>query len=539
MILSILLVDDESLARSHIREHFPWRQWGYDIVGEAANGVEALSFCETAAPDIALIDITMPVMDGLTLLEKLKATHPDLRVVIMTAHRDFRFAQRALQKGAAGYILKSSFNMEETKEAMDRVRDEIVKQRTIGENLKSQQQVIQNYRYPIRRQFFEDMLTGLLSGQTEILQKALSIGIAIKADSYIMLVCTVDKLASFLARYREEDHSLIQFSFLEIIREVLLAYFDDGYDIFPASFGRCVILLKRQSTDPDWTAMEASKLIDELNDTLGELMHIAVSVAVSEPFPAIRQVKDKYKALIRYNEHRYYKKKPMAIIEGHLVPFYKSFPAEYGSLFDKFGAAVQSEDRERFDRWLAQASHTSLHFKPEPDLVRQWLASLRQEAERHSDGDLIPDWPPFRHSVSIYESLEQLRDWVTGWWDMRAKLVRTRPEIAKAIQYIKQHMETDFSLEQVAEVVELTPAYLGRIFKRDMGVSMIDYIMEQRIQLAKKHLADGTYRNYELAEKVGFKSYSYFCTIFKKVTGLTPNEYKNNNVPIHSDKKPL
>ena len=60
-----------------------------------------------------------------------------------------------------------------------------------------------------------------------------------------------------------------------------------------------------------------------------------------------------------------------------------------------------------------------------------------------------------------------------------------------------------------------------------MGISIIDCIMEQRIHLVKKHFVAGTYRNYELAEKAGFKSYSNFCTIFKKITGKTPNEYKN------------
>jgi two-component system response regulator YesN len=120
---------------------------------------------------------------------------------------------------------------------------------------------------------------------------------------------------------------------------------------------------------------------------------------------------------------------------------------------------------------------------------------------------------------------------------MLARVVKTRPEIALAIQYIKKHLDTDLSQETVATMVELSPAYLGRIFKRDMGISMTDYITEQRIQLAKKHLVDGTYRNYELAEKIGFTSYSYFCTIFKKVTGQTPNEYKNSQFPVQTNNK--
>jgi two-component system response regulator YesN len=535
-LLTILLVDDEPLARSDIRSHFPWQQWGCEIIGETASGVEALAFCETAIPDIALVDITMPVMDGLTLLELLKQKYPNLQVIILTAHRDFSFAQKAIQKGAAGYILKSSFNMDETKEALERARQEIAKQHAIGENLLFQQQVIQNYRYPIRKQFFEDILTGLITDQGDILRKASSIGIDIQADSYVMLVCTVDELASFMARYREEDYSLVQFSLLEIIRELLFNQYGNQYDMFPTTFGRCAILLK--SNNPDhtgWPSTHLAVLIDELNGTLLKLMKITVSLVASEPFSMIRQLKDKYKTMLRFTEHRYYQKKPLPIIMGHSVAFRQTLPADFEGLYVKFQEIIQSQDERQLVKWLAQVLHSSLDFKPEPALVRQWLTLLLQVVESQATDELATDWPAFHQISNLHESLEQLRLWLIAWWDMLAKVVRTRPEIALAIQYIKKHLDTDLSQETVANKVELSPAYLGRIFKRDMGISMTDYITEQRIQLAKKHLVDGTYRNYELAEKIGFTSYSYFCTIFKKVTGQTPNEYKNSQFPVQTN----
>jgi two-component system response regulator YesN len=535
MILTVLLVDDEPLTRSHIRSQYPWRNWGYEITGEAASGAEALALCEQAVPDIALLDITMPVMDGLTLLEQLKLRFPGIQVIILTAHRDFRFAQKALQKGAIGYILKSTFNAEETKEALDRARDEIVKQRTIGENLKLQQQVIQNYRYPIRKQFLEDILTGHLAGEEEIIRKALSVGIDMKADHYIALICTVDKLHGFASRYKEEDHSLVQFSFLEIVRELLSTEFADGYEMFPASFGRCVIALKLRRSGDEWTSPDAFMLMERLNRPLEKLMQIEVSLVVSEPFPHIRQLKEQIKRLLRLHEHRYYLRKPQPIVSGQLVPFNDKLPSEYEELYESFGAAIQGEDPVQLDKWLSQLQHASLRYKPKPESVKEWFSSLIKRAEGGAEDNLTADYPVFGHSADLFESIQQLRQWVTSVWEIKAKLVRTRPEIAKAVHYIKHNLEADLSLELVAEMVELSAAYLGRIFKKDMGVSMTDYIMEQRIHLAKKHLVNGTYRNYELAEKAGFKSYSYFCTIFKKMTGLTPNEYKNSRIPVQSD----
>lgn len=66
----ILLVDDEPLALKHIRHTYPWKEWGYEIVGEAGNGEEALGMIAEPQPHIALVDITMPVMDGRVCLRK-------------------------------------------------------------------------------------------------------------------------------------------------------------------------------------------------------------------------------------------------------------------------------------------------------------------------------------------------------------------------------------------------------------------------------------------------------------------------------------
>ncbi|TBL71105.1 response regulator transcription factor [Paenibacillus thalictri] len=551
-MLTLLLVDDEPMARSHIRSIYPWREWGFDIIGEAANGSEALAFCSELVPDIALVDITMPLMDGLTLLEQLKLRYPDMQVIILTAHRDFGYAQKAIQKGASGYILKSSGNTDETKEALDRARHEINKQRATGENLKFRQQVMQNYEYPIRKQFFADIVSGLVSEQDEIIRKASSIGLHIHAERYILLVCIADKPGSVSARYSENNYNPAGLGLLDIVRDLLNQSCPVKYEIFPTEAGHCAILLLASGSAAlaEWQEEHAFPMLNAINDaviskksaavsledtTVSSEEQPMVSMVVSEPFTLIRQLKDKYHALLSYTGHRYYQKKPQPIILSQAAAFHRQLTSDYETLYESFQTVIQDQDRVRLDKWLAQAELVSLHYKPHPEQLRQWLHTLAQAVELHSGDEPVTDWPVFKQSASLFESTEQLRKWLIAWWDKQNKMVKTRPEIARSIQYIKKHLDADLSLELVAEKVELSSAYLSRIFKKDMGISMTDYITEQRIQLAKKYLTDGTYRNFELAEKIGFKSYSYFCTIFKKVTGQTPNEYKNSRVSIHSE----
>ncbi|MDO4333233.1 MAG: helix-turn-helix domain-containing protein [Eubacteriales bacterium] len=97
--------------------------------------------------------------------------------------------------------------------------------------------------------------------------------------------------------------------------------------------------------------------------------------------------------------------------------------------------------------------------------------------------------------------------------------------IRKIKNYVREHYREDIGRNEVAAVVYLTPEYMAKLFKRDTGLNLKDYIHQVRIQEAKRLLAGGT-RVSEVAQKVGFDNFSYFSTVFKRVTGLSPNEYK-------------
>lgn len=107
MKIKVLITDDEKLERVLIRKGYNWEENGFEIIGEASNGREALEFFDREPkPDIVLTDINMPVMDGLTLAEKILEGKSGCRVVIITGYREFDFAQRAVRLGVTDYLLK-------------------------------------------------------------------------------------------------------------------------------------------------------------------------------------------------------------------------------------------------------------------------------------------------------------------------------------------------------------------------------------------------------------------------------------------------
>ncbi|AIQ11794.1 response regulator [Paenibacillus durus] len=117
----VMIADDEPLFRYYMRSKLDWSGQGFTICCEAANGREALEEAKRYVPDLALIDISMPYMNGLELAEKLKVNVPGLLIVFVTGHNEFEYAQKALRLGVHDYLLKP-FDQREFVSMMEKVR---------------------------------------------------------------------------------------------------------------------------------------------------------------------------------------------------------------------------------------------------------------------------------------------------------------------------------------------------------------------------------------------------------------------------------
>ncbi|MCG8501186.1 MAG: AraC family transcriptional regulator, partial [Firmicutes bacterium] len=100
--------------------------------------------------------------------------------------------------------------------------------------------------------------------------------------------------------------------------------------------------------------------------------------------------------------------------------------------------------------------------------------------------------------------------------------------IIKIKKYILENFNKDISLQDAANYVNLSPGYFSRFFSGEMGETFTDYIIKLRIEHAKELIKASNFKIYEIAEMVGYENQHYFSRIFKKVTGLTPQQYKSN-----------
>ena len=99
-----------------------------------------------------------------------------------------------------------------------------------------------------------------------------------------------------------------------------------------------------------------------------------------------------------------------------------------------------------------------------------------------------------------------------------------------AIEYMERNYQKDLSLEDVARFIQISPFYLSKIFKKEIGENFIDYLTGIRIQKAKEFLANPLLTIKDICYQVGYKDPNYFARVFKKTCGITPTEYQAKNL---------
>lgn len=113
----VVIIDDEPIIVEGISKVVPWERYGCQIVGTAENGIEGLEVIRRERPDILFSDISMPGLDGLSMIAAFRVEFPDMMISILTGFRDFDYAQTAIRLGVIRFLLKPS-NMKEIEEAV-------------------------------------------------------------------------------------------------------------------------------------------------------------------------------------------------------------------------------------------------------------------------------------------------------------------------------------------------------------------------------------------------------------------------------------
>mgnify|MGYP000877080667 FL=1 len=505
--MKILIVEDEYNAREGLADLITKTSPEHAICGKAANGQEGYEMTVKYRPDLAFVDIELPKMSGLEMIEKLRRT-PEMNsgmpaFVILSGYAEFRYAQQAIQYGVQDYLLKP-ISYEELKDVirnlvkLNELKDAHRADTTIKRDM-ILSSILQNDAV-FSREALRNLNATLLTGNRYLLTLYYGKNDNIEALTKVVVqFCQYYDFHDYYISIMEGDRFLPLFittdkPFAEI--EKILNY-NLIYSVFKSGFHDCTVTLIQ---------------IENINELSG--------------------MKDRIKTLNSWALSIGNEKVITPGLVESIHPDNSALPRQFDieALYAiKNNAAVELKKINRqFVDFLKTRRYTP------PRIIRACTGyafsilvcyqELNVNAyERIQDFRVFDALKNCCTAGEMVDCLDCLADMYAVCENENCREYSLT--VRKIINYIAASYSSDISLEQIAERTGITPDYLSHLFTKEVGISFSTYIKEYRIGIAKKMMLDSNCKICEIGKKTGYGDPKYFSKVFREVTGLSPREY--------------
>ena len=509
----VLLVDDEPSIREGLRTLIEWEEYGYQVVDTALNGKDALEKCGKHHPDLLIIDIRMPGMTGLEVIEKLRASNFSMHVLILSGYADFDYAKKAIAYNADGYLLKP-VDEDELTEYLTRIR-------RVLDTRKNEQ-----LEMSIGEWTRERVILSLLSGGIQYVPIEALKRVELEWRSYEIV------LLKLLSR------SDIDPAIIASIKEQLTSSFDFKNRGAVFTIDSYLGIAVKNGIGSE---LNSHSLHKELSSIIHEEGYDFAAVTGGE-VDSLGDVGQSYMKALKIMKKRFF------LDADHIHDEKSMDMPEFGDTDPRVSKASEASDDELNRLYMAVdiANAEAIAM-----LIRQSGASMQakglsEEEVKARFSQLISELlskfashhPDMHHGVRElssglmeiqmevrYESLLRriinLLQTLAGQFEVSGE----EKQVKKMINYIQRNYQENLKLETLAEMLNYNSAYLGKLFKNATGEYFNTYLDKVRIEQAKLLLDQGK-KVYQVAELVGYTNVDYFHSKFRKYVGMAPTAYK-------------
>ncbi|MGE4454410.1 MAG: response regulator [Sphaerochaeta sp.] len=534
MPYSIVLVDDESAVREGIRSRTPWERYNFTVVGEAGNGIEALELVEELHPDVVITDIRMPYLDGMELIKKIRQAHPATTMVILSGYDEFTYAQQAMHYDVSEYVLKP-VSVDDLCRLLERLGSRLDEEIKRTQDRKRLMEVYTQALPLIREKFLLSLLTTTqATSDATLVAKAHEYGLDLDKDEFMVALIESDHI---------QNTSLQTLAMFEVVNEVCMK--EEGSLAFQFENQIAIIFHARSHGQPHYDSVfkkQTYRKAEQIQAYL-EKYNFHVVLGIGNQVHAPSAISQSYhQALRALNYSSCYPEQTLLFISDlesemseEQVNVHQELQANI-LLSVKMGSEQQVNDAvsQMFGEALASVSLIQLQ-----ELVLSLSLSLQELA--HSYGHTIfalreEEGRNLFSELATITTLGKARRWFTHiCLEIREKIAGQRENshiqfIGKAKNLITKHFsEAGFGLEEICEMIGVSPSYFSSTFKKEVGLSFVQYLTAMRMDRAKELLIKTEGKTYEIAQAVGYTEPNYFSFSFKRHVGISPSQYRQAN----------
>lgn len=503
--MQILIADDDALIRKWLAmllQQIPGREISVDV---AENGIQALqSIQNCGVPDLLITDIKMPQMDGLTLCQQLKQRFPQIPVVILSSYEEFSFVKKAMQLGAIDYILKADMCLEDISNVIDKVEND--RQRKSGQcagNL--------DYAEEKRRLLSAYLRDSRKDDNTFLLR----LDPRFKLETLTLMMLRLDRNIDARLEAVACRNCPVSTVLVPCGDTVYIAFMHNDLSVMTSGQKRAAV-----NSFLEYLRKQDSFSVEVWSTTLN-----CAELGVYASIQTCQSVLDfkLYYSLENFDQVGY--RESGEDLHVSRIPFYKSF--------FEVASRYQIEEAAELLRNCLDTLH-DMYCHPS-DIERYISVMCHKLLSDMSMLEIGGDW--FNQTIQRLHEVEsaatqQLRKealerFLAQYGDILSSASPKRSTaVLQAVAYIDDHYAEKVTLEQIAAQSHMNSTYMSELFKKEMGVTLNDYINNLRIIHACEYLRFSNYSMGQIAERCGFNDQNYFTKVFKKFLNTTPSQYR-------------
>ncbi|MDG4657321.1 response regulator [Ectobacillus antri] len=512
--MKAIIIDDELHVRQGIRLLGEWARFNITDIYEAENGEQAKALLLTHRPQLVFTDMKMPKMDGTALLQWIKENGLNCKTIVVTGYNDYNYMRNAIQFGSFDYILKP-IDPDVLNQTIERA---IVEWQEAEKQRKLQMQET-SFMNQIKPMYRDQKLKTLLKNPA-LYNPEYETELGIPENAVFSFVRIGVSQAAIDAVFAGEQE-LCLFSLANVVNE------------FCRSKGHAFQYYEENEIALLYWGEDIEHKMRRLLGWIQQYLEIKPWICIG------RRVEGVISLLQTVESAEQVRQNMNVLRKNQGVYLEESSPIERVSLLD-FTAEVEelvnTGSLEVYDNLVEnvlQPFRTTgilpleqiQQWEREYLVIRdRWLNRYGYEIREESVWESYWD---VQSNFSLAAFLERKQSNVqTFLQEIKQRKGKQQNTMVEIEQYIKQNYQKELRLQEIAEMFYLSKEHISRRFKQEYGETLSDYVTNIRMEKAKLLLQNESFKIYEVAAMVGYQDDKYFRKVFKKATGITPNEYR-------------
>lgn len=503
----VMIVDDEAILRTGIMHLCKWSDYGIEIVAQVANGQEALDHIDIVRPHVVITDIVMPVMDGIEFSKLMKMRYPEIKIIVLSSYSEYDYVREVFKYGVTDYLLKPKVSATELIALIQSLCGSV--------DIDTSNHTRPNMDVSLILSQWLDHDSAPTLESREILSKYFNKNsyTLIKASTSVLLSRThwnQNQMEQALLELAEQHLSGLTYTLLFLKTEFLVLINDDEPDI--------------QSVNS-----QLMPFADAVKEKLEYLSFVS-----SEAFGSLDQIMDVHVRLTTFVGKLIYFPEHHLVSEREMIHHNERLAFDLNQFTSCLRILAIDEAREHLKAFFQKDSSTHTYDEYSLKRLCQNLIYTAMSTLEHMKQP-VNEWVPSRlklfKTIDLAYSIDELEGILLQFLDsLKIGLKQNDQQSAilhQIYDYVNENYANEISLSDMASTLHLNYSYLSSYFKQRTHENLTNYISRVRVDKAKELLMDSRLSVSEISRLTGFSEHNYFSKVFKKITGMTPVEFRN------------